>query len=352
MESPADPSAFSQLHNTPEFVHLAMTRVKPWQPWPTGTVSVQQGFTSGTLTGVVELLVTTYSQQDQAALDASPMMWASEPSSKNADVIGSTIVLSPGSSSTAVVDSVIKARPGDIDIICGTMSNEEADWLPQYLTSLVYAVSATLSIACNDIFQVVAPVATRRVARGEREGFDSPPFDIDVRHKKTVAEEVIRDALQQAIQPFVSGRIWGERILVLSSAVRRFMIAGSRTNPVDRFLDYWLACEFLTSHMPKDGGIHSKIAKSLSEHMGRSTSSGKKKAENALRLKDLSSRRGEIVHGMREDIPPDDLKLLTQIANELVRKELGIAYAHNPVLEEALAERAKVGKPDRPPHRR
>jgi hypothetical protein len=320
-----------------------MTRVKPWQPWPTGTVAVQQGLTWGTLTAVVELLVTTYSEQDQAALDASPIMWGTEVWAKNPDMVGSTILLQPGSS-TSVADSVVKARPGDIDIICGAMSNEEADWFPQYLTSLVYAVSATLSISCNDIFQVVAPVATRKVVRGQREAMDSPPFNLSVRHKNAVTEEAIRSGLQQAIQPYMSGRIWGERILVLSSAVRRFMMAGSRINPVDQYLDYWLTCEFLTSHMPKDGGIHSKIAKSLSEHMGRATPSGKKTTENGLRIKDLSSRRGEILHGSRDDVPGDDLTLLTQIANELVRKELGFAYVHNKVLEDALAARAKPNK--------
>jgi hypothetical protein len=322
-----------------------MMRLKPWQKWPAGTVSVQSGLNLGALTALVEATVTVYSEQDPAAIERSPSLWRDWDWVKDDRVVGATVYVERGTS-IDLSRWCTKATPGELDVICGAASNEEADWLPSYLTSLVYAVSATLKMSFDDPLRITAPVSTTRVLKEKREGFDSSPFNLDVRDKQSVLAPGITDALRQAIQPYVAGQVWGEHVRVLSSAIRRFMIAESRTNPVDRYLDYWLTCEFLTSHIRK-GYLPSKIAESLAPHMNKPTSAGKRAVENALRLALLFDRRGEILHGSRDDVPPEDLTILVQIATELVRKEVHMPYAHNKVLEDALTAYASAKTSDR-----
>ncbi len=170
-----------------------MLRLRPWQTWPVGRWSVQQNLQVGPVEALVELSVTGYGEQDQGALDISPIMWRPEVWAKSPHMMGSKIILQPGSSTAVVAESITKARPGEIDVICFVATNEEPEWSRQLLISMVYAVSASLGIALNDTFQMAGPVATRKAVHQQREPLDSPPFDLEVRVRNAMVGTALPD---------------------------------------------------------------------------------------------------------------------------------------------------------------
>ena len=327
----------------PKFRYIAMARWKPWQAWPPGMVSRGASLKIGTTEFDLQLIVTAYDEKDQAALAKSYVMWRPGNWAQVPYMVGSMITLEVGESAN-LHDLVGTARPGELDIVCVASIEQEADWVLPLLKSIIHAASASLSVSLEDVFQQVAPVSTK-ITGPKRRGVPSPHLHTRGLAKRLVTNGAIRDAMDQALLPYLDGRVSTERAAVLSTTVRRFMRAATQMDSVDRYLDYWLVCEVLTSDIgPDDEAPHSKIAKSLAPHLGRAGKPGKRLVENGLRLPDLFLRRSDIVHGRRDDVSFEDCWLLARIAKELVRKEIGLAYVPDSALEDALSKYEQAKK--------
>jgi hypothetical protein len=310
----------------PKHIYLAMMRLKPWRVWPALSVSHQLTFNAGGISRQLELLVTAYGEQSTDDLARSPFMWRFESWSKKRQVVGSTVIFEQGTpDQIGVKDLFTRAQPGEIDVVCGAGVNVQAECLFHYLKSFVYSAIASLSISLSDTFRPVGPMTTRVKGKMD-EGLASPTFGVEVRPKQSLSEEAVTEVLSHDLRSFVTNELSVEKTGLLSSAIRRFMMAELDVHPVDRYIDYWLTCEFLISHITK-GTPHSKLATALAPHFGRPSKKGKATIENAFRLLDLAQLRNTILHNGVDEVPASGLSTMRQLAGELIRQELGLTPA-------------------------
>lgn len=297
--------------------YVALMRVKPWQKWPTGNTSRFWNWKDGRHSLKIHLTITCHDAASAGA-GKSPDIWRYEAITKTEAMVGAKIIFTHGQpQEVSIRDWITNAFPGEIDICCVIESDDEIESLQSLADSMTLVVMANLGMVFNDTF---VPMGLMR--RGGLLG-PSVPFDIEIRNRRTISSDDIQTALENALQPYKDGEFVWKHPKLLSTAVRRFMLGETRLHPVDRYLDYWLTCEVLTSQFGhKDEAPHSKIANSLAPHVGRS----KNNVENALRLRDLKKCRDDIVHGRRDEIPGADVGLLRMVAEELLRKELRLQY--------------------------
>ena len=125
--------------------------------------------------------------------------------------------------------------------------------------------------------------------------------------------------------------------------MRRFITAEQTLHSTDRYVDYWLACEFLTAQTKKVGGLHSRIATAIAPHFGRKSKKGTELIKNAFGLKDLYNLRTEILHHGVEEVPDSSLTKIRDLARELIRLEFGLPPMEKSSLSEMLvrSENAK-----------
>jgi hypothetical protein len=328
----------------PKYIYLAMMRLKPWRVWPALSVSHPLTFSGGGVSGQLQLFVTAYGEQPTDALARSPFIWRFENWSKKRQVVGSSIIFEQGTpDQIGAEDFFTHAQPGEIDVVCGAGVDAQAEWLFHYLESLVYSAIASLSTSLGDTFSPVGPM-TRKVKGAIVQGANSPPFGIEVRATQPLSADAVTAVLAHALRPFVTDKPSAERVALLSSAIRRFMVAELDVHRADRYIDYWLTCEFLTAQIKK-GTPHSKLAEALAPHFGRPSKKGKATIEKAFRLHDLATLRNAILHNGVEDVPASDLSTMRDLASELIRQGLGLTPAVAPGLNKALADYGTPGTP-------
>lgn len=295
--------------------YVAFLRLRPWQTWPTGTTSWSRDLAFGQNKAKVHLFVTGH-DAESAKPGNSPGVWRYEALAKIPSIVGAKIIFAVGEKQgIPIKDGVTNAYPSEIDIVCAIECDADIPSLKTFAESMAWMVMAHLQMVFDDAFTLVGPM-------GDGE-LKSIPFDVLVRPRRSITFNDIGNALTNASQSVKAGGTVWEHPAITSIAVRRFLRGETGLHHVDRYLDYWLTCEVLTSNLGgKDEAPHSKIAKGLAPHIRKE----KKIVENALGLANLAKRRDDIVHGKRDNVPADDFAMLKAIAGELLRKELGLPY--------------------------
>jgi hypothetical protein len=111
----------------------------------------------------------------------------------------------------------------------------------------------------------------------------------------------------------------------LDVACRRYIAAIQETDLIDKFCDFWEACEFLSKNLQGKGlGTPvARISKILSDHTKK-----KKTDLDKLVVNPLYKIRSDIVHNAIEN--PDkidmNLPLLEDVVCELIKSRLGLPY--------------------------
>jgi hypothetical protein len=122
-----------------------------------------------------------------------------------------------------------------------------------------------------------------------------------------------------------------ESALRLAVAARRIMNAYNETDLVDRFSDFWEACEILCP--PKRGKIDYRIAKRVADFTG--FNHDPIRTQIVSKLYDM---RKDIVHTFIEDLEVinANLPMLSDIATCLYMSYFGFRYSHSGPLADTM----------------
>lgn len=322
----------------PAWTHRAMVRWSPWRSWPKGTVQSDRPYDFGTIKGLMRIQVTAYGREDEdtEALRTSPLMWRLyDVNVTDAHLIGRNIVFEEGKRATFDVKKLhTRARPGELDVVCLVQCHWEEDWILALASSVVSEVSARLCLSFGDTFRPIAPV---HISRMPSYRTVSPPFGHEIRARRAFDETEIEAHLAETLKRNSTGQVDRAAFARMNIVVRRYLRAASQFDRVDEFLDLWQVCEILSIDLgPDNEAIHSRIAKGLTAYVGAGRTKGT--IENALGIAKLSALRSDLVHGRRDNILGEDIKLLACIARTLLRKETQLPYEADPTLEAAMAK--------------
>lgn len=326
----------SQNPQVPKFVYLVTMRLKPWRAWTRLSVSSDQlSFRFNDVSGQAQLFVTAHDAEPNADLSHGPRTWRIQNWSSKPEVVGATILIQEGSTDPISLENLLtSAEPGEIDVLCVAAVNVQADWLSHYLKSFVYSAIASMATSIGDVFRPVGPM-TVTVKEENREHTDSFPIDIRVLKRQSLTEDAVTHAITHTFRSLALANLSAEKAGILSSAIRRYMTAELNMHPADRYVDYWLTCEFLTSHITK-GTPHTKLAQALAPHFGLRSKKGRATIEKAFNLYELYKVRGAILHNGVEEVPASFLGSVRNIASELIRQALGLPPDEHSQLHEEL----------------
>lgn len=107
----------------------------------------------------------------------------------------------------------------------------------------------------------------------------------------------------------------------IGAAARRYFKADREPDTLDRYIDYWIVCEFLERKgvWPKGGLLH-RVATDLSDYTGINKQAIEKK------IRDLYRVRGNLVHNAQKENPDfeNNLLLVRVVARSLLRYRYGL----------------------------
>lgn len=316
-----------------EFVRCAVLRVIPWRRWPPLHVRRSIPLLFGDTKALLQVEVIVYPPD---VCDDGPLIFRSKDMFDQRFAVGNTERFFEGiaeSRTTDVRQWLTRAKPGDMDIVGGLVAQGPLERIDPFLELAVESTAASLTLTFAEALTPVGPIAFREKHTRQ---YVSPPFGIEVRKSSPLDSDSLEAGLETALHPFMHGTLSGDRRRVTSlvRASRRFGRAQTLLDKDDQFLDYWLVCEFLTSHVsvPRRGSQKPlRIAHALSRILNHDS-----QRIFDLLIWPLWLKRNEIVHGA--DTHPtftrDDLLRLREVAEELMRAELQMeATARTRILE-------------------
>lgn len=317
----------------PNLIHFLM-RLRHARPWPAFEARKHFSFQWHGKAGGVEIAVRHYGDSTDEAIKTSPFTWRISPWQPTPQMLGAVFVVDADAPfAVDLTGFSSRAREGDTDIICSGWSEAKADWLPETLQVSAYATASALSIELDDYLEIVGidrmiDERNRRTRRNFR-----------LKAAKTIPDPIASasTAIEQAMVRQLDRTWWSNnRGRVFKRACARMMKANLLFDPVDRFIEYWLVSEFLSSHeQPRNKAY--RIKRVLSTHLGQTSRSQMDFLYRALRIEALKDIRDDIAHGDTDEVSAEDLALMEAIANESIRYALGLPYVGQKAVDDAIA---------------
>jgi Apea-like HEPN len=325
--------------------YLSVLRCRTYFNWPEHiklssrefTIPVQRATSTVDITA--KLLLATYEGRREDHTSPStdrpsfgPRIWRGK--INTGYILGNSSFIKSPEDELPIAFHYDDAKPGEIDII--VIINSQANISESVARNIAEPISynfiSYIAFSSGDIIIPTAPFQILRVVGPGKYQLESS-VTMSVRHHRTVEAQEIRSIMQKFLQQ--RSGISSEEAVYLYVASRRFLTAIDETDPIDKFCDFWEACEFLSKNARGKGSgmVDARIAMTLSNH------TGKKKADLENRITDPIYRiRKDIVHNAIEN--PDEIEmkllLLEEVTRELIKYKLGISYTGNDSIDRAL----------------
>jgi hypothetical protein len=178
-------------------------------------------------------------------------------------VLGDNIVKSP-EEVLEVAFEYDDAKAGELDIIVAIDSeaNIPESAVRDIAAPTSYRLISYINFSLGDIIVPTAPFQILRVLGPGKFQLERS-FTMPVRQRRSVEEQEANSILNRFLQQRTSMQI--DEAAYLDVASRRYITALEETDPVDKFCDFWEACEFLSKKTL--GTKAAAIAKLLSDHI-------------------------------------------------------------------------------------
>jgi hypothetical protein len=324
--------------------YFSVLRCRAYFDWPehckfTGgefTVPVQRG--TATIDVTAQLIIATYEARRKADTSPpvdgqsfGPRVWRGKINAGYG--LGDYVVKSP-EEELEIAFEYDDAQPGELDIIVtiDSQANIHESVVRDIAAPISYRLISYINFSSGDIIVPTAPFQIFRVLGPSKFQLESS-FMMSVRQHRSI--EVQEASL--TIHRFLQRRsgMQADEVAYLDVACRRFITAIQETDPIDKFCDFWEACEFLSENVRGKGLKHiaSRVAKALSDH----TKKSKANLDKVI-VQPLYSIRIDIVHNAIENFEKVDrnLLLLEEVARELIKSKLGLSYTGSLYIDSTL----------------
>jgi hypothetical protein len=214
-------------------------------------------------------------------------------------------------------------EPKMIDFAINVKSSAELD--PQSLAPLSYNLRRFVAFCSIYLDSVVIPIMGTRFFRRKHTGYEErvPLMGTVVKDRRDTNHMEIADLMRvfDMRRNMHDEETWRR----FDVASRRYLAAMAEQDVIDRFCDFWEACEFLTKDIKvkKASDPKGRIAHALAQHMGVS-----KAAIERQYIGPFWKIRKDLVHEAVEDEPKvgEAAFLLEHFVAELLRYKVGLGF--------------------------
>ena len=323
----------------PNLCHFLL-RVTHAREWPAFHVANIYAYSWNGKPGGVKVAIRHYRDDQRDMLRSSHNAWRYRSASPSKGVRGHNMFFAAGEELNCALKTMrTQAIDGETDIICSGWSELPAAWLLDTLRVSAYATAIALSRELDDAVELVAFSRDMKPA-----GKNCTDRDFSFIAATNIDDPAgsAGDAIHLAMARNFDSTWWNsQRGQVFPRAAQRLLKARIEPHPVDRFVEYWLVCEFIASQS-RTADVSMRITNILAPYVGEASQKRSHLVYEALGLKHLQRVRNDIVHGDIDSVEPVDLAMLEAIAVELVNFEMGLPYRGNSLIDVAVRKLASL----------